>query len=105
VEINNALKTITETIVISAKESLGYYILRKHKQWFDEGCPELVNQRKQATLQWLQEPSEINGDNLNNIRHEASRHFMNKKDEHLKDKIIRLRRTVQEYWKLVYMNE
>jgi hypothetical protein len=38
-------------------------------------------------LRWLQDPSEINGDNLNNVRHEASRHFRNKKMEYLKDKI------------------
>jgi hypothetical protein len=37
-------------------------------------------------LQWLQDPSEINGDNLNNVRCEASRHFRNKKREYLKDK-------------------
>jgi hypothetical protein len=30
---------------------------------------------------------EINGDNLNNIRHEASRQFRNKKRKYLKDKI------------------
>jgi hypothetical protein len=49
---------------------------------------ELLDQRKQAKLQWLQDPSEINGDNPNNIRREASRHFRNKKREYLKDKII-----------------
>jgi hypothetical protein len=38
-------------------------------------------------LQWLQDPSEINGDNLNSVRHEASRYFRNKKREYLKDKI------------------
>jgi hypothetical protein len=38
-------------------------------------------------LQWLQDPCEINGDNLNNVRREASRHFRNKKREYLKDKI------------------
>jgi hypothetical protein len=38
----------------------------------------------------LQDPSEINGDNLNNVRHEASRYFRNKKREHLKDKINEL---------------
>jgi hypothetical protein len=38
-------------------------------------------------LQWLQDPSEINGDNLNNLRREASRYFRNKKREYLKDKI------------------
>jgi preprotein translocase subunit Sec63 len=38
-------------------------------------------------LHWLWDPSEINGDNLNNRRREASRHFRNKKTEYLKDKI------------------
>jgi hypothetical protein len=41
-------------------------------------------------LQWLQDPSEINGDNLNNVRCEASRYFRNKKREYLKDKINEL---------------
>jgi hypothetical protein len=41
-------------------------------------------------LQWLQDPSEINGDNLNNARHEASKYFKNKEREHLKDKINEL---------------
>jgi hypothetical protein len=61
------------------KENLGYFELKKHKLWFDQGCLELIDQRKQAQLQWLQDPSEINGDNLNKVRCEASRHFRNKK--------------------------
>jgi hypothetical protein len=41
-------------------------------------------------MQWLQDTSEINGDNLNNIRHETSRHFRNKNREYLEDKIDEL---------------
>jgi hypothetical protein len=41
-------------------------------------------------LQWLQDPSEINGDNLNNVIGEASRYFRNKKKEYLKDKMKEL---------------
>jgi hypothetical protein len=41
-------------------------------------------------LQWLQDPSELNEDNLNNVRCEASRHLRNKKREYLKDKINEL---------------
>jgi hypothetical protein len=63
---------------------------RKHKPWFDERCSKLLDQRKQAKLQWLQDPSEINGDNVNNIRRETSRHFRNKKREYMKDKIDEL---------------
>jgi hypothetical protein len=53
--------------------------LKKNKPWFDEGCSELLHQRKQAKQQWLQDSSEINGDNLNNIRSETSRHFRKEK--------------------------
>jgi hypothetical protein len=63
--------------------------LKNHKPWFEEGCSKLLDQRKQAKLQWLQDPSEINGDNLNNVRREASRHSRNKKREYLKNKNIR----------------
>jgi hypothetical protein len=45
VEINSAWKTIRENIKISAKESLGYFELKKHKPWFDEGCSKLLDQR------------------------------------------------------------
>jgi hypothetical protein len=38
-------------------------------------------------LQWLQDPSEINGDNINNGRHEASRYFRNKRREYLNEEI------------------
>jgi hypothetical protein len=55
--------------------------------WFNEGCSNLLDQRKQAKLESLQDSSKINGDNLNNIRRETSRHFRNKKIEYLKDKI------------------
>jgi hypothetical protein len=83
VEINSIWVTNRENIKISAKEGLGYYELKKHKPWFDEGCSKLLDQRKQAKFQWLQDPNEINGDNLNNERSEAR----NKKREYLKDKI------------------
>jgi hypothetical protein len=61
----------------------------KHKPWFDEGCSKLLH-KKEAKLQWLQDPSEINWDNLNYVRCQASRHFRNKKMEYVKDKIHEL---------------
>jgi hypothetical protein len=42
VEINSTWKMIRENMKISAKESLGYYELKKHKPWCDEGCSELL---------------------------------------------------------------
>jgi hypothetical protein len=80
----------SDRIKISAKESLGFFELKRHKPWFNEGCSKLLDQRKQAKLQWLQDPSEINGGNLINVRRDASRHFRNKKSEYLKDKINEL---------------
>ena len=38
-------------------------------------------------MQCVQEPSQRNVDNLNNVRCEASRHFRNRKKAYLKDKI------------------
>jgi hypothetical protein len=75
VDINIAWETIKENINISAKENVGYYELKQHKPWFNEGCSKLSDQRKQARLQWLQDPTQINGDNLNATRRESSRRF------------------------------
>jgi len=41
-------------------------------------------------MQWSQDPSHSNLDNLNNVRREASRHFRNKNEEFLKAKINEL---------------
>jgi len=41
-------------------------------------------------MQWLQDPSQSNVDNLYSIRPEGSRHFRNKKKEYLKAKIEEL---------------
>jgi len=38
-------------------------------------------------MQWLQDPSQSNVDNLNNVRRKSSRHFRNKKKADLKAKI------------------
>jgi hypothetical protein len=51
VEINSAWETIRENIKLSAKESLGYFELKKHVPWFDKGCSKLLEQRKQRKLQ------------------------------------------------------
>jgi len=41
-------------------------------------------------MQWMQDPSGNSVDNLNNVRHDASRHFRNKKKAYLKAKIEEL---------------
>jgi hypothetical protein len=49
-----------------------------------------LDKRKQAKMQWVQDPNQSNVDNLNNVRREVSRHFRNKKKEYLKAKIDEL---------------
>jgi hypothetical protein len=85
VEIKSAWETIRVNIKISAKECLVSYEPKEHKPWSDKGSSRLLDQRKQANLQWLQNLSEINGNNTNKITCEGSRHFMNKKRKYLKD--------------------
>jgi hypothetical protein len=89
-DINNAWESIRENIKTSAKNNLGYQKLEQNKPWFDDECSKLIDQRKQAKLQWLQNQSHINGDNLQNLRRETSRTFRNKKREYLKGKINEL---------------
>jgi hypothetical protein len=89
-DINNDWESIRENIKTSAKDNLGYHRLIHNKPWFDDECSKLIDQWKQAKLQWLQNPSQINGDNLKNLRHETSRTFRNKKRKYLKSKINEL---------------
>jgi hypothetical protein len=67
-DINSAWELVRDNITISADESLGYNELRKHKPWCDRGCSILLDQRKQAKLQWLWDPSQIDGDNLDIVK-------------------------------------
>jgi hypothetical protein len=89
-DINNAWESIKENIKTSAKENLGYHKLKHNKPWFDDECSKLTDQRKQAKLQWLQNPNQINTDNLQNLRRENSTAFRNKKREYLEGKINEL---------------
>jgi hypothetical protein len=89
-DINNAWESIRENIKMSAKDNSGYHRLKHNKPWFDDECSKLLDQQKQTKLQWLQNPSQINGDNLQNLRCETNRTFRNEKRENLKGKINEL---------------
>jgi hypothetical protein len=52
-----------------------------------------LDQRKEVKIQWLQDASQINVDNLNYVRREVSRHFRNKAKEYLKAKFEELEST------------
>ena len=77
-DVNRAWENIKENIKTSAKESLGLHDGKQHKPWFDTECLDFLDQRKQDKMQWIQDPSRSNVDNVNNVRRDASRHFRKK---------------------------
>jgi len=89
-DIHTAWENVKENIRTTAKGSLGLYELKQHIPWFDEECLWLLDQRKHAKLQWLQDPNKSYVDNLKNLRCEAGRHFRNKSKEYLKARIDEL---------------
>ena len=64
--------------------------MKQHKLWFDEECLGFLDQWMWAKMQWMQDPSQSNVDNLNNVRHEVSRHFTEKKMAYLRARIEEL---------------
>ena len=89
-DVDRTWENIKENIQTSAKESLGLHELKQNKPWFDEECLGFLEKRKQAKLKWIQDPSQSNVDNLNNVRCEVSRYFRNKKKAYLTAKIEEL---------------
>ena len=71
-DIKRAWENIKENIKTSAKWSLGLRELKQHKPWFDEECLNFLDEKKQAKMQWVQDPSQRNVDNLKNVRPEVS---------------------------------
>ena len=86
-DVNRTWENIKESIQMSAKESLGLDEFKQNKPWIDEECLGCLDQRKRPKIQWVQDPSQSNVDNLNNVRRQVSRHFRNKKKAYLRAKI------------------
>jgi hypothetical protein len=78
-DINKDWESIKENIKTSAKESLSLLEMKQHKPWCDEECLGILDQRKQAKMQWIKDPSQSNLDNMNNVRRDASTQFRDKK--------------------------
>jgi hypothetical protein len=91
-DTSRAWKNIKENIKTSAKKNLGLHEFEQHKPRFDGECLNFLDQRKQVKMQWVQEPSQSNVDNLNtcNLRREASRHFRKKRRKKLKLRNLKL---------------
>jgi len=56
-DTNRTWENIKENIKTSAKDSLGLHELKQHKSWFDKECLNFLDRRKQAKMQWIQDPS------------------------------------------------
>ena len=93
--VNRTWENIKENIKTSAKESPGLHELKQHKPWFDEECLSSLDQRKRVKIQWVQDPSQSNLGNLNNVRREVSKHFRNKKMAYLRVNLRNLKLTVR----------
>jgi hypothetical protein len=87
IRVNRAWERIVQNIKTSTKGNLDLHELKQRKSWFDEEC---LCQRKQAKIRWIQDPSQRNVNNLENVRDVASRYFRNKKKAYLKPKIEEL---------------
>jgi hypothetical protein len=69
-DISRVWESIKKNIKVSTKDSLGLYEQKQHKAWFDEEFSQFLGQRKQAKMQWSQNPDHSNVDNLNSVRSE-----------------------------------
>ena len=56
-DVNKIWVTLREKIISSAKESIGCVGKIKNKPRFDDECADLVKQRQQARIEWLQDPN------------------------------------------------
>ena len=70
---------ISDNIKVAAGESIGYYEVKKKKPWFYDSCSNVVEQRKQAKLKFLQDSAQLSRDNYHTERRETSRTLRNKK--------------------------
>ena len=59
----------------SEKENPGLHELKEHKPWFDEEYLGFWGQKKRAKMQYVQDRSQTNADNLNNVRCDFNTHF------------------------------
>jgi len=90
-DMNRAWKNVKEVIKTFAKESVGPHESEQRKTpWLYEEGLGFLDQWKHVKMQWVEDPSQSNVDNLNNVRRIASRHFRNKLKAYLKAKIEEL---------------
>jgi hypothetical protein len=93
--INRAWENSKANFKTSATESLGPYKLMQHKPWFYEESLHFLDQRKQAKMQCVQDPSHSNVENLKNVTRVASWNFRNTQKAYLRAKMMNLKLKVK----------
>jgi len=76
--------------------SAHYYEFKQHTSWFDKDYSKLLDRRKQTKFQWMQNPSQINGDNVKNEIRETSVIFKKKSGNVWKIKLMNSKQTVSD---------
>jgi hypothetical protein len=57
-DIKSVWESIKDIIKTSAKDNQDYDNVKCNKPQYDDECSKVIDQRKQAKLQWLQNPSQ-----------------------------------------------
>jgi Fe-S oxidoreductase len=63
-DIDRARDTVRQNIKTWERVSIGHCESKRCKPRFDEEYSKLVDRKKQAKLQWFQDPNIVNEDNL-----------------------------------------
>jgi hypothetical protein len=63
-DINRVWENIKKNIKSSAIDSQHLHEMKRQKPWFEEECLHFLDQRKRVKMQWVQNPSQSNVDNL-----------------------------------------
>jgi len=82
-DVNRGWESIKENMKTSAEERLVLHELKHLKQRCDEECSRILDQRKKAKMQWVQDPNHGSLDTVNNVRRDAGRYFRNKKKRNI----------------------
>ena len=73
-DIRRVWESVKDYIRYPAKESIDLHEWKQHKPCFDVQSSQCLNQRKQAKMLWLQDPTHNTVNIQNNVRHSASKH-------------------------------
>jgi hypothetical protein len=69
------VKVLDSILTFEPMRVLGCYELKQPKPWFDDERQKLLDERNNDKFQCLRTRSQMNGNNLNSVKHVKSKHF------------------------------